>query len=363
MESLVSQTVIAFSTAPESVYGTNPVTAADFTSMVTRVREMPVTESEKNDDRGVIGRGNAMYPSYQRSGFRVPTAFEIMDRAHVGRFMPLLRRYMGKTAAAPVVLEAGIAFGHTFYEADPDVEGLQLPSSSFVYRNNEYDYLHTGCCGSTLQISQTGTADPEMTIGFAGSGNAKRIATDYPAFGSLVIPGTDPYMYGASSDAFYTDDASAVQNLTTPDHKLRSLTFTANNNLITDDTRMGMPQADATDPRRGWYRDFLHFGDREISAEFTMGMDGSYALKNAEELNLNFTTFTWTMKGDVIPTTTTSKRYQLSLVIPKFNLRAPRVGEDNQKRTKSFTIFPVTHSGHYGVYRFNVTNGVSTAIS
>ena len=80
MESLTSQTVIAFSTAPESTYGTNAVTAAGFTPMVTTVRELPVTDSEKIDDRGVIGRGNAMYPTFQRSGFRNPTGFELSDR-------------------------------------------------------------------------------------------------------------------------------------------------------------------------------------------------------------------------------------------------------------------------------------------
>lgn len=365
-ESLTSQTVIAFSTAPESVYNTNAVIAASFTPMVTTVRDLPVTDSEKSDDRGRVGRGNSMYPSFQRSGFRIPTSWEFSDTMQVGTFMPLLRRYMGKASVVPAgadIIEAGIAFKHIFYEADPDVEGLQLPSSSVVYRNNEFDYLHTGVVGSTLQLAQTGTADPTFTLGVVGSGNAKRISVDYPAFGSLPLPPQDPYMYGTSSNCQYTDDGAVTVNLTTPTHKLRSLTFGANNALITDDTRMGMPQSDTTDPRRGWYRDFLHFGDRDVTFEFTMGMDGDYSLKNASELNLVYTNLLWTMKGDVIPTTAAANKYQFQLIIPKFQLRTPRTGEDNGKKTKTFAAFPEVHAAHYGVYRVEFINGVAGAIA
>lgn len=361
-ESLRSQTVIGFSTAPEAAYNTNPVTANLYTPMVTRVRDLPVPDGEKVDDRGVIGRGNSMYPTFQRSGFQIPTAFELSDMVNAGTFMPWLRRYMGKAGTTPTTVEASVAFKHTFYELDPSVGGLQLPSTSIVYSDNEYDYLHTGVVPSTLQLSQQGTQDPSFTEGIVGSGQAKRIATVYPSFGSMALPPQDPYMYGASSAGQYTDDASTTASLTTPSHKLRGLSFSANNNLILDDTRMGMPQVDVAEPRRGWYRDFLHFGDREISAEFTMGMDGDYAMKNAQELNLIYTNFTWTMNGDVIPSTAAGHKYEVKLIIPKFYLRTPRTGEDNQKDTKTFSIFPVINATHYGLYRFECVNGVSTAI-
>lgn len=363
-ESLETQTAIAFSTAVESSYGTNPVTAAGFTSILTTARERPTPDGEKTDDRGRIGRGNAMYPSIQRSGFSIPTAFEIADVVNVGNIVPLLRRYTGAAPVAPVTVEALLAFRHSFYEQNPDTAGLQLPSSSFVCSNNEYDYLLPGGCGSTLQVSQQGTADPNFNLGIVTDGRGKRISVDYPAFGALAVPsGDQQYMYGTSSAVQYTDDLSATQSLTTPTHKLRSQTFSANNNLILDDTRQGMPQNDVAEPRRGWYRDFLHFGDREISAEMTLGMDGAYALKNAQELNLIYTNWTWTMKGDVIPTTAASNRYEFKIVIPKFYLRAPRQGGESGKTTKSFTVFPVTHAGFYGLYKLEVVNGTSTTIS
>jgi hypothetical protein len=361
-ESLTSQTVIAFSTAPESTYGTNPITAATFTSMVTRSREHPVTESEKFDDRGVVGRGNTMYPSFQRSGFRVPVAFEITDVVQVGTFAKLLRRYMGKLPSAPAVLEAAVAWKHTLNELDPTVSGLQLPSTSVIYQNNEFDFVHTGCIGSTLQIAQTGTADPYHTLAMASSGMAKRLSntTDFPSFGTLTPPTQDPYMYGASSAAAYTNAVPVTVSLTTPEHKLRALTFNANNALITDDTRMGMPQADVTEPKRGWYRDFLHFGDREITMEWTMGMDGDYSLKDAEELNSEFTAFSWTMFGDKLSAT---NKNSLKIIIPKFALRLPRTGEENMKRTKTFTAFPLVHGAYYGVYSVEITNNSSAAIT
>ncbi len=362
-ESLETQTVIAFSTAVEAAYGTNPVTAGLYTSIVTRVRERPTPDQEKTDDRGVIGRGNAMYPSFQRSGFTIPTSFEISDVVQAGTMAPLLRRYLGATAAAPAVVEAAVAFRHTFYEQNPDTAGLQLPSSSFVYMNNEFDYLLPGGVGSTFQCSQAGTADPNFTLSIVTNGLGKRISVDYPAFGALAVPGDVPYMYGTSSSIQYTDDLAATISLTNPDHKLRSETFSANNALILDDTRQGMPQVDTNEPKRGWYRDFLHFGDREITFEFTMGMDGDYAMKNAHELNLVYTNLRWTMKGDRIPTALVTNKYEVAIVIPKFYIRSPRQGGENQKTTKTFTAFPVTHAGHYGVWRAEIVNGVSAAIS
>jgi hypothetical protein len=361
-ESLQSQTVIGFSTAPESGYGVNPVLASAFTPMVVTAgggEDQPLPESEKSDDRGRTGRGNAMYPSFQRSGFRLPTSFTLADTVQAGTLAPLVRRFMGATSGVPTEVTPLLYFHHIFYELNPDTN-LQLPSTSVIYQNNEYDYMHRGCVGSTLQVSQTGANDPTFSLGMTGAGVAERVSL-IGGFGSLAIPPKDPYMYGASTAIGYTNDSAVGVSLTTPSHKWRGGNFNANNALITDDTRAGMPQADATEPRRGWYRDFLHFGDREISADFTMSMDGDYSLKNAEELNLEYTDFSWVMKGDIVPTLT--EKYTVRIVIPKFNLRTPRTGTaTGNKKTKTFTIFPLIHAGHYGVYRFEFVNGVSTAI-
>lgn len=360
-ESLVSQTVIGYSTAPESVYGTNPVTAATFTPMVTRARTLPVPDSAKTDDRGVVGRGNAMYPTYQRSGFRVPTAMEFTDTVQVSSIAPLIRRYMGKVAAAPTVTEAATAFLHKFYELDPDIGGLQLPSSSILYQNNEYDFIHTGVVGSTLAVQQQGVTDPTYTLAAVGNGNAKRVSV-LGGFGSIAVPAQDQYVYGPSSDCVYTNDLATTINLTTPSHKLRMLQFSANNHLMTSDERMGMPAVDPTVPRIGWYRDFLHFGDREVSASFTTGMDGDYTLLSAQQLNSNYTNFTWSMYGDFIGASILN-RYMMQIIIPKFNLRTPVTAEDNAKMTKGFTIFPLVNATHYGLYHIELLNGIATAIS
>jgi hypothetical protein len=336
-ESQFSQTVMAYSTAVESTYGTHPVLANLYTPTVTRSRAVPLPQTEKTDDRGVIGKGDDEDPSYQRSGFSIPSAFELSDIVQVGSVLPLIRRYMGAVAGVPSTVEATIAFRHAFFLMNRITSGLQLPSSSFVYSLNEFDYIHTGCVGSTLQFAQQGTADPTYTLGLVGSGRGVRISQIAPPFGSLAVPGDQPYMYGASSAMQYVDDSAATISLTTPSHKLRSMTFSANNNLDTGDTRAGMPQNDANEPRRGWYRDFLHIGDRDVSMEWTMGMDSDYTLKDAEELNVQ---------------------------IAKFNLRSPAVGEaSNNKSTKAFTVFPLKHAGYYGRWKLEAVNGVATAIS
>ncbi len=94
-----------------------------------------------------------------------------------------------------------------------------------------------------------------------------------------------------------------------------------------------------------------------------MGMDGDFAQKNAEELNLIYTNWTWEMLGDLIPTTAASNKYSFKVIIPKFNLRTPSAGEANNKSTKTFTVFPLVHGAYYGVYSIEIINGVSTAIA
>jgi hypothetical protein len=94
--------------------------------------------------------------------------------------------------------------------------------------------------------------------------------------------------------------------------------------------------------------------------EWTMGMDGDYTLKDAEELNTEFTAFHWTMFGDKL---TATNKYGFKIIIPKFTLRTPRTGEENMKRTKTFAAFPLVHGAFYGVYQVELTTNSVTAIT
>lgn len=364
-DSLLSQTGIAYSTAPETIYNTFYALASDYKSIVTRARSFPLPSSEKGDDMGVIGRGSkSMYPSYQLTGFLDPTVIEIQDKVNVGSFATLLRRFMGKPEVVGdiLVVEATKAWKHFFYEQDPDALGRQLPSTSMVYRNNGADFVYGGLVGSTLQIQQAGVADPMFTMQLVGSGLHTRIRDIAPTFGSLAEPAAENYMLGAESRVQYTDP-QATRSLTST-RRLKSISFSANNNIDTGDLRAGAPRVNGTGcPGDGWYRDFLLMGDKTATAEFRVTMDDDMREFTAAKKDTVITSFEWEMRGYCVPTSASNTQYANKLSIGKCFFRTPRGGEDNNTLIKDITVFPVLNASYWGVYKFEVTNGQSAVIT
>jgi hypothetical protein len=324
-------------------------------------------ENSKSDDTGVTGRGSSgMYPSYSENEVMQPTGIELSYTVNVNSFLLKLRRFMGKEMVSGdvTVQEAAIAWRKKMYELDPEVD-RQLPSSSIVYRNNGADFVHGGCVGSTLNVNQTGSQDPQYTMAFLNGGNFKQIRDiTSPAFGSLPGVAAENRMKGAETRAQYTDDIGTL-SLVTPARRLRSISFSANNNLDVEDERAGLPRiGDVACPNKGWYKDYLNFGDRQISAEMRVMLDYDMREWNAVISNKDITNFTWDMKGYCIPTTATNTQFGLSLIIPYCGFRAPRGGEDGGKMVKDVSVFPMLPASptHYGVYRFEAVTATNALI-
>lgn len=359
-QSRMSQTVIAFSTAPEDEFadvGDLISSAADFTPVVTKARILPVPDQEKITDEGVVGNQQAG-ATYTRNGFAIPLGFEFSDTVNVTSFPKILRRWLGTPVAdqgysAYETNKAGI---HTLYELDPQ-DSLQLPSTAWVYKNNGFDFLDLGVLGSTLQLTQAGAGDPQFVFGMLSSGRHKIIEEFEVAFGSLGLPAAQRYCYGAKSSLIFTDNVG-TRNFTTPAHKLRSFSFNANNNLIPDDTRAGMPQVDPDDPALGWYRDFLLKGDTDSSGEFSFDLESDRRDFENARRNRALTSLEWLMVSDPVPAVTTPKDYSVKLTVPKFNLRTPRADEAGLLMAQTYGIFPLINSSFYGKFSFEIVDAV-----
>lgn len=358
-DSLLQQTVIAYSKLPEVSYNGIYVLASDYNAIVTRARSFPLPSTEKGDDTGVIGGGSkSMYPSYQTTGFLEPIVIEIQDRVNVGSFVTFLRRFEGKPEllADVQVVEATKAWRHHYYEQDPAALGRQLPSTSMVYRNNGADFVYGGTVGSTLQLQQAGVADPMFTLQQVGSGYHQRIRDIAPAFGTVAEPAAENYGLGAESRVQYTDPV-ATRSLTST-RRLKSIGFSASNNLDTGDLRAGAPRVNGVGcPGQGWYRDFLNMGNKTASAEFRVAIDDNMREWTAAQNDTVLTSFEWDMRGYCVPTTATATQYSVKLSIGKCHFRTPRGGEDNNTLIKDLTVFPVLNASYWGVYKFEVTNG------
>lgn len=359
-DSQLSQTSIAFSSLPETAYNTAYILASEYKSIVTRARSFPLPSNEKGDDLGVIG-DNRVYPSRQTTGFLDPVVVEIQETVNVGWFNNLLRRFMGKPELVGdiAVVEATKAWRHHYYEQDPNSLGRQLPSSSVVYRNNGADFLYSGMVGSTLQIQQAGVADPQFTLQLVGSGLYKRIRDiTSPVFGTLPASVVEQTMLGPETRVQYTDPL-ATRTITNP-RRMKSISFTANNNIDTGDLRAGAPRVNGAGcPGGGWYRDFLNMGDKTAAAEFRVAIDDDMREWASAQNDDIITNFTWDMRGYCIPTTAANNQYQCTVKIGKCYFRTPRGGEDNNTMVKDITVFPVVNATYWGGYKFEVINGVN----
>lgn len=366
-DSYGSQTSIAFSKAPEVAFGTiYEAAATDYDSILTRAKILPLPDIRKSDDMGVVGRGSSsMYPSYSENEVVNPINLEINYTVNCDSFLKQLRRYMGKTMVSGdvVVEEASIAWRKKMYELDPDTS-RQLPSSSIVYRNNGADFIHGGCVGATLNLSQQGSQDPQYTMAFSNGGKWLRARDTTLAFGTLPAVAAENRLKGAETRAQYTDPSGTL-NLVTSGRRLKSISFSGNNNLDVEDERAGLPRVgEVVCPNKGWYKDYLLFGDRQISAEMRVMLDDNMREWNAVISNLDITNWKWNMKGYCIPTSITNTQYGLDVIIPYSGFRAPRGNEDSNKMVIDIAVFPMLPASptHYGVYRMEAITGGSNAI-
>ncbi len=358
-EYLIKDILLGLSSAPESVYNTPYVLAADFQRFQMSGNSFPVPDKERFDDLGKIGNGTE-FPTAQRSGYVLPASMEISDEVNTSIGATLLRRCLGgadTTPAGPDILEAGVAFKHKFGMLNTSA-GRQLPSSSIVYSLGGLDNLWGGCVVDSFSISQTNAGTPTFTAGLISSGLYKDISTISPAFGtlpSIVVPN---YHLGAETTVEFTDDGGLV-SLTTA-QRIRSFSLTINNNHITDDRRPGDPRIDVADIKKGWYVNRMLHGDRSVTAEFTVMVDDTLREFLDAGSDTIITGFKITTRGYYIGASTTNQ-YALTVTVPKCYFRTPRVSDEGGNAVVTLGIFPVT-GATYGLVTAEVVNGVATAM-
>lgn len=358
-DSTLTQTTLAFSTLNESAFNTYPDEAADYTTYETTARAMPLPDAEKQQDEPRIGAGAAgAYPTFQRSGVLQPIAVEIADVVNAEKFPIFSQMYFGEPEVSGdiAVVEASKAWRHFFYKQNFDELGRQLPSKSFIMKNNGAAFIYTGGVGGSLNMQQSGIVDPKFSFGVITSGNYVELST-LGSFGTLSVPTRDPLkdMMGAESILSYNDGSSRNLN-----GRWKSITWNANNNIDTGDLRAGLPRtAAATCPTRGWYRNKLLAGDESVAIEFRVAHDDVMREWNSAQLDTALTSFEWLMKGSCIPTTAAANQYSVKNSVGKCYFRNVRGGEDNNLAIQDVAVFPVRNGSYFGVWKQEIVNGSS----
>lgn len=358
-EYLTRDISLAISTLPESAYNVPYVLASDFQRFQMTGTGFPVPDKIRVDDLGKIGNGTE-FPTYQKSRHVIPPSMEIADEVNTSIGGMLLRRALGGASATPSggnILEAGIAYKHTFGMLNT-TSGRQLPSSTIVYSLAGFDLLWSGCVVDSLTYAQTNADSPTITAGLVGSGLYKDISAISPAFGTLSTIQIPNYHIGAETTVEFTDTAGNI--VLTTAQSIRSFTLTLNNNLITDDRRMGDPRILNSDMTRGWYVNRMLHGDRTLTAEFTVMVDDTLRAFFDSDTDDIITGFKFTTKGYLIGASTTNQ-YTMTLIIPKCYFRTPRFVDDGGNAEMTISIFPVT-GATYGLVTAEIIDGTATAL-
>lgn len=358
-DSTLTQTTLAYSTAIEAGVNTISQLASGYTTYETLARILPIPNAEKQSDEQRIGGGaGSAYPTFQRSRVLEPQAIEMSDIVNVERFPTMLRQHAGtpEVVGDIQVVEATKAWRHHFYKQNFDTLGRQLPTRTYIVKNNGAYFAFGGGVSGTLQIQQNGIDDPRFTNGIVTTGYYEDVDL-IGGFGSLTLPTRDPLkdMFGAETGISYNDGT-----LRSLQGRWKSFSFSSNNNIDTGDLRAGLARvAAAACPTRGWYRGFLNAGDESVSMEFRVAHDDLMREWDAAQLDTVLTQFDVLMKGSCVPTTATNTQYSVKLNIGKCYFRNIRGGDDNNLAVLDVGVFPVRNGSYFGVWKAEVVSGES----
>jgi hypothetical protein len=362
MDSTLTQTTLAYSTDTEASPNTVPQVAAEYTTYETLARILPIPNAEKQSDEQRIGGGAASaYPTFQRNRVLEPQAIDMSDIVNAERFPTQFRQHLGavEEIASIEVLEALKAWRHNFFKMNFDVSGRTPETRTFIVKNNGAYFAYGGGVSGTLQIQQNGIDDPRFTNGIVTTGYYEDIAL-VGGFGTLSVPTRDPLkdMLGAETALSYNDGV-----LRSLQGRWKSFNFNSNNNVDTGDLRAGLSRVNAAVcPTRGWYRNYLNWGDETISLEFRVAHDSLMLEWNAAQLNTVLTSFDIFMKGSCIPTTVGNIQYSVKVSVGKCYFRNVRGGDDNNLAVLDIGVFPVRNGSYFGVWKGEVVNGMSGVI-
>lgn len=373
-EYLIRDTKLGISKAVESSYNTMRTGSSDlYLGMLTTTRSFYIPDKEKLDDTGKIGTGQE-FPTEQRSGYVTVPSLEISEELNIDVGAVLFRRALGGTASAGSDQEASKGFYNQTFGMLANTSGRQLPSSTMLWSLGGADYMWGGVVVDQFRVEQSNSNVPTFTATLVGSGKNKRLSyltangalavngsnayngpyagstnTEYPP--SFPAPTAQRYMLGAETKLQFTDDVGNY--VMTTAQRLKTFSFTLNNNHRTDDRRPGDPRVDSDNqtsgqPKRGHYVNRMLHGDRSAAAEMTCMLDDTLREYGVAYNDTEVTQFKYTAAGNLLkmagsPYTesTADNQGEFEIIIPKCYFRGVRGSDDNGDAIITISIFPV----------------------
>lgn len=345
-EFITRQIKLGLSKTAESAYNTPVTGGSNFWGAISTTAGFGIPQLEKLDDLNKVGTGHE-FATYLRNNYWSHSQVQLGDELNTDQAVVLLARAFGgdiTTAAATGET------GEDLFVHDIEIQSgtsRQLPSSTVVTSVGRLDsshqgasFIYPGMVVDSIQIQQDSQAAvPQFTADLVGSG--KYTQTDATI---AAIPDTafQHYIHGAAVSITF-NDGTAIDLTDPADQRVRSWSFSYNNNLRRDDRRPGDPFRVTGDPFSGAYVNRLLRGARSCQAMLTVSLNEDLREFITHRDNVIITSLTITMLGELNGTA----QHELTIVLPKSYMRAVTPSTDNDDSTLQLEIFPVKGSGEY----------------
>lgn len=339
---------VLISETPEASYNTTKTTAADVLGAVMTQRTFAVPILNKLDDVNKVGTGfefaTTLRPDYWTHP--VMTLGEDLNSDMAG--LLFARALGGTVTTSPQGGAEPVGWEHTVLMQSA-AQGRQLPSSNLITSignvgvgNEGADFQLMGVCVDSFTVSQNRAETPTWGAELVGSGKFVR---PNAVVGTLPAPATQNYVHGAA--VVVTLSNGSPINLST-EGRIRSWSFTLNNNLRRDDRRPGDPFRVSNDPSSGAYVNRLLRGPRTCSASITVSLSQDMREWISHRDNVVITDLTILCKGNLITGGTGGPfNHLFEIKLPKSYVRTVASTDDNDDAALTIDFFPVKGSGEY----------------
>lgn len=339
----------------ESSYNTPQTTGTNYERLVTTNAVVPIPNQEIRTDQG---RAGSEFASAVCNTYWEPTTISVSgdgDFAGMGRLA--LRAVGGTITDATVV--TSLAFSHTAPML-PGSSGLQLPSFNMIaaLESSGASYLYTGCVVDRMRLTKEAGQIAQLSFDILGSGKHRgpHAVTSLPSAPSFSC--LRPYGY-VSYDNGSPIDLSAGCRVRSFSAELNNNHSPANNRCDGDSTQDADDYTASGGASDAAYLSKLEHGDRTVSAEIVLELDGTFAEKTDLAEKVTLTNFTLGYRGnDLDPGGTPATTYELfQLIFATAVFQTGRFTDVNGKACVTLSLLPIT-SGT-SVVSVKVQNGIT----
>jgi hypothetical protein len=335
----------------------------DFTRAQMRGRTFGIPTLDKISNEDLVGTGHE-FATNVRNNYWTHPVMTVGEDVNTENMAVFLANTFGGVNAAPAAVTGNVNAKEHILLMQTAAQGRQLPSRNIISSvgyiddaNPGADFMFAGVVPDSFTISQTRADTPTWSVDLVGSGRWVRplptgVRTGLPTDVLEQNP-----VHGAAVTVSYDDGTSL--NLSALG-KVRSWTFTYNNNLRRDDRRPGDPFLIPNDPTSGAYVRYLLRGPRTATASITVSLSEDLREFLTHQQNRIVTNLSFLMKGYVIPGVTPTN-HTVEIKMPRSVIRGIGGTDDNDDAALTLDFFPMKGTGEYVTAR--IINTRATALA